>query len=156
MVAFQVSIFSTLRFDGTVFMLVWLWPVCVGLTGNMPLAVISAVVGGIFFDTHASTPFGLTSLVGAVLALGASRLGREGVGDLDSTARWVAPFIGAAAGFVAPLLYIIGGFFYLNVELWRGSVLAMMVTNAVVSFFLTRPLARLAYFTAGSDATVRR
>ena len=55
-------------------------------------------MGGVFFDTHATTPFGLTAMVGVVLAYGASRLGKEGVGDLDSAAWWVTPILAAARG----------------------------------------------------------
>ena len=34
----QLAIFSTLRFEGVVVMLVWLWPLCVGLAGYTSLA----------------------------------------------------------------------------------------------------------------------
>ena len=61
-------------------------------------AVECAVVAGVFFDTHAVTPFGLTAVVALALAYGASRLGKEGVGDLDSAAWWVTPLIAAVGG----------------------------------------------------------
>lgn len=154
--ALQLTICSALRVNGVVFMLVWLWPVCVGLTGNSALAIVAALVGGVGFDTHAATPFGLTALTGLVLAIGASRLGREGVGDLDSAAWWVAPLIGAAGGFAAPFVFVVGGFVYLNFSLWRGSVLAMMVTNATLALVFMRPLSRLAFVAVGRQHRVRR
>jgi cell shape-determining protein MreD len=125
-------------------MLVWLWPFAVGLTGNTSLALLTALIAGIFFDTHTTTPFGLTAAVGLVLAYGASRLGREGVGDLDSAAWWVTPVLAAVAGFVAPALYVISGAFALDFNLWRGSVLSMMLVNAGAFFILARPVTRLA------------
>jgi len=109
-VAVQLSIFSSLRFAGVVVMIVWLWPLAMGLAGLTTLALWCAIVAGVFFDTHATTPFGLTALVAVVLAYGASRLGREGVGDLDSAAWWVTPLLAAAAGFIAPVLFVGGSF----------------------------------------------
>jgi cell shape-determining protein MreD len=90
-VALQLSVFSSWRFAGVVVMLVWLWPLAVGMAGLTALSLWCALVAGIFFDTHTTTPFGLTALVALALAYGASRLGREGVGDLDSAAWWVTP-----------------------------------------------------------------
>ena len=63
MVAIQLSIFSIWRFAGVVVMVVWLWPLAIGLTGLTALAMWSAMVAGVFFDTHSTTPFGLTALV---------------------------------------------------------------------------------------------
>ena len=123
-VAIQLSIFSSWRFAGVVVMIVWLWPLAVGSTGLTALAMWSALVAGVFFDTHSTTPFGLTALVAIALAYGASRLGREGVGDLDSTSWWVTPLIAAAAGFVAPALFVGASFFTFNFSLWRDSLLA--------------------------------
>lgn len=143
-VAFQLTVMSSLRIEGVVVMLVWLWPFAVGLTGNTSLALLTALIAGIFFDTHTTTPFGLTAAVGLVLAYGASRLGREGVGDLDSAAWWVTPVLAAVAGFVAPALYVISGAFALDFNLWRGSVLSMMLVNAGAFFILARPVTRLA------------
>jgi len=76
-VGVQLSVFSNWRFAGVVFMLVWLWPFALGLAGFTTLSIWAAVVAGVFFDTHAATPFGLTAMVGVVLAFGASRLGKE-------------------------------------------------------------------------------
>ena len=152
----QLSVFSTWRIAGVVFMLVWLWPFALGLAGFTTLSIWAGVVGGVFFDTHATTPFGLTAMVGVVLAFGASRLGKEGVGDLDSAAWWVTPVLAAVAGLFAPLLYVMGGAFALNFNLWRGSVLAMMVVNAVAFLILARPVTRLARSVAHVGERVRR
>jgi hypothetical protein len=143
-VAVQLSIFSSLRFGGVVIMIVWLWPLAMGLAGLTALALWSALIAGVFFDTHATTPFGLTALVAVALAYGASRLGREGVGDLDSAAWWVTPLIAAGAGLVAPLIFVGASFFTLNFSLWRDSLLSAMAVNAVAFFLLARPLTRLA------------
>ena len=147
-VAIQLSIFSSWRFAGVVVMLVWLWPLAIGLTGFTALAMWSALVAGVFFDTHSSTPFGLTAIVALLLAYGASRLGREGVGDLDSAAWWVTPLIAAGAGFVAPALFVGASFFAFNFSLWRDGLFAAMIVNAVAFFLLARPVARLARWVA--------
>jgi cell shape-determining protein MreD len=143
-VALQLSVFSSLRVSGVVIMIVWLWPLAMGLAGLTSLALWSAVVAGVFFDTHAVTPFGLTAIVALALAYGASRLGKEGVGDLDSAAWWVTPLIAAVAGFVAPALFVGASFFTLNFSLWRDSLLSAMVVNAAAFFVLARPMTRLA------------
>jgi cell shape-determining protein MreD len=143
-VAIQLSVFSSLRVSGVVIMIVWLWPLAMGLAGLTSLALWSAVVAGVFFDTHAVTPFGLTAIVALALAYGASRLGKEGVGDLDSAAWWVTPLIAAVAGFVAPALFVGASFFTLNFSLWRDSLLSAMIVNAAAFFILARPMTRLA------------
>ena len=142
--AIQLVVFSGLRFAGVVIMFVWLWPVAMGIAGYTLLSLIVGLGAGVFFDLHSVTPFGLTAAVGMLLGYAASRLGREGVGDLDSAAWWVAPVIAASAGFVAPLGYTLAGFFALDFQLWRGSVLAMMVVNATAFFILARPVVRVA------------
>ena len=154
-VAIQLSIFSSLRFAGVVVMIVWLWPLAMGLAGLTALSLWCALVAGIFFDTHTSTPFGLTALVALVLAYGASRLGREGVGDLDSAAWWVTPLLAAAAGFVAPLLFVGASFLTLNFSLWRDSLFAAMIVNALAFFLLARPMARLARWVGGVGGSRR-
>jgi len=154
-VAIQLSIFSSLRFAGVVVMIVWLWPLAMGLAGLTALSLWCALVAGIFFDTHTSTPFGLTALVAVLLAYGASRLGREGVGDLDSAAWWVTPLLGAAAGFVAPLLFVGASFLTLNFSFWRDSLFAAMIVNALAFFLLARPMARLARWVGGVGGSRR-
>jgi hypothetical protein len=148
MVAIQLSIFSSWRFAGVVVMVVWLWPLAIGLTGFTTLALWSALVAGVFFDTHSTTPFGLTAIVAVLLAYGASRLGREGIGDLDSTAWWVTPLIAGAAGFLAPAVFVGASFFTLNFSLWRDGLFAAMIVNAVAFFLLARPVSRLARWVA--------
>ena len=142
--AIQLVVFSGLRFAGVVIMFVWLWPVAMGLAGYSVLALLVGLGAGVFFDLHSVTPFGLTAAVGMILGYATSRLGREGVGDVDSAAWGVAPVIAASAGFVAPLGYTLAGFFALDFQLWRGSVLAMMVVNATAFFILSRPVIRVA------------
>lgn len=154
-VAIQLSVFSSLRVSGVVIMIVWLWPLAMGLAGLTSLALWSALVAGVFFDTHAVTPFGLTAIVALALAYGASRLGKEGVGDLDSAAWWVTPLIAAAAGFVAPAIFVGASFFTLNFSLWRDSLLTAMIVNAVAFFILARPMTRLARW-VGSTGGSRR
>lgn len=155
-VGVQLSIFSSLRVAGVVVMLVWLWPMVVGLAGLTSVALWSAVIAGVFFDTHTTTPFGLTAVVGIVLAYAASRLGKEGVGDLDSAAWWVTPALAGLAGLLAPLLYVMGGVVALSFSLWRSSLVQMMLVNAVAFAFLSRPLARVAQLAGGFGARTRR
>jgi len=152
----QLAIFTTLRIAGVVIMLVWLWPLAMGLAGYTALGVVAGVVAGVFFDTHGSTPFGLSVLVAVTLAYGASRLGREGVGDLDSAAWWVTPLLGALGGFLAPLLFVGFGLFTLDVGLWRGSLLVAMVVNALAFFVLARPATRVARAVGRLGERVRR
>ncbi|MGA7835325.1 MAG: hypothetical protein WCA31_08975 [Acidimicrobiales bacterium] len=155
LVAVQLSIFSSWRFAGVVVMIVWLWPLAVGLTGLTTLALWSAIVAGVFFDTHATTPFGLTALVALILAYSASRLGREGVGDLDSAAWWVTPLIAAAFGFIAPAIFVGASFFTFNFSLWRDSLVAAMMVNAAAFFILARPMTRLARWVGNIGGTPR-
>jgi hypothetical protein len=152
----QLAVFTTLRVAGVVIMIVWLWPLAMGLAGYTALSIVAGVVAGLFFDTHGTTPFGLSALVAVTLAYGASRLGREGVGDLDSAAWWVTPLLGALGGFVAPLLFVFFGLFTLDVGLWRGSLLAAMVVNAVAFFVLARPVTRVARSVGRFGERVRR
>jgi cell shape-determining protein MreD len=151
-VAIQLSVFSSWRVSGVVIMIVWLWPLAMGLAGLTSLALWSAIVAGVFFDTHTVTPFGLTAIVALALAYGASRLGKEGVGDLDSAAWWVTPLIAAAAGFVAPALFVGASFFTLDFSLWRDSLLPAMIVNAVAFFILARPMTRLARWVGSTGA----
>jgi hypothetical protein len=97
----------------------------------------------------------LTAVVAILLAYGASRLGREGVGDLDSAAWWVTPLIAAGAGFVAPALFVAASFFTLNFSLWRDSLVEAMVVNAIAFFVLARPMTRLARWVASSGGSRR-
>ncbi len=142
--ALQLSVLSSLRVAGTVVMLVWLWPLCLGLAGYTGLALLGGAVTGLLLDTHQVTPFGLSVIVAMVLGYVASRLGREGVGDLDSAAWWVTPVLAAGGGLAAPLLYVILGAGALDFNLWRGSVLRMALVNALAFFLIARPLTRVA------------
>lgn len=155
-VGVQLALFTQWRFAGVVVMLVWLWPVAVGLTGLTSLAMFAGLLAGLLFDAQSATPFGLSALVGLLLAYLASRLGKEGVGDLDSAALWVTPAIAAAAGFVAPLLYVVSGVFALNFSLWHGSLLDSMLVNALAFLFLARPVTRVAFMVSRSAIRARR
>jgi hypothetical protein len=155
-VGLQFAVFTEWRFAGVVVMLVWLWPVAVGLTGLTSLAVFSGLLAGVLFDAQSATPFGLSAVVGLVLGYYASRLGKEGVGDLDSAALWVTPALAAAAGFAAPLLFVISGVFALDFSLWRGSLVDSMVVNALAFLVLARPVTRLAFALSGSATRARR
>ena len=155
-VGVQFAVFTQWRFDGVVVMLVWLWPVAVGLTGLTSLALFAGLLSGVLFDAQSATPFGLSALVGLVLAFAASRLGKEGVGDLDSAALWVTPTLAAAAGLAAPLLFVASGAFALNFSLWRGSLINSMLINAAAFFVLARPVTRLAFAMSSSALRGRR
>ncbi len=137
-------------------MLIWLWPVAVGLTGLTGLAIFAGFFAGVLFDAQCATPFGLSALVGMVLAYAASRLGKEGVGDLDSAALWVTPTIAAAAGLLAPLLFVASGVVALNFSLWHGSLLDSMLVNAAAYFVLARPVTRVALRVGAPAMRVRR
>ena len=125
------------------FMLVWLWPFALGLAGYTALAFGPRWSAGVFFDTHATTPFGLTAMVGVLLAYGASRLGSEGVGDLDSAAWWVTPLLGAVAG-AAALVSTPWVDRCLGLRVVARQSRDSMVVNAVAFFVLARPVTRLA------------
>jgi hypothetical protein len=155
LVAIQLDIFSSLRFAGVVVMLVWLWPFCVGLTGWTSLALWTAVIAGVFFDTHSSTPFGLSVVVALALAWFASRLGREGIGDLDSAAWWVTPVLAGVAGFAAPVLFVGAGFFAFDFSMWRNGLAPAMAVNALAFFVLARPTVRLARWLSGLGGAKR-
>ncbi len=155
-VGVQLAVFTQWRFAGAVVMLVWLWPVAVGLTGLTSLALFAGVLAGVLFDAQSATPFGLSALVGLALAYFASRLGKEGVGDLDSAAFWVTPALAAVGGLLAPLLFVISGVFALNFSLWRGSLVDSMLVNAVAFLIMARPVTRLAFTLSSSAMRVRR
>jgi len=155
-VGLQIALFTQWRFGGVVVFIIWLWPVAVGLTGVTSLALFSGVLAGVLFDAQTATPFGLSALVGLALGYMASRLGKEGVGDLDSAAWWVTPTIAAAAGGAAPLFYVISGVVAWDFSLWRGSLVNSMVVNAVAFFVLSRPLTRLALALCAPAMKVRR
>ncbi len=143
-VAIQLQLLSTLRAAGAVIMLVWLWPFVVGLTGALAPALWVAALSGLFFDTRSTTPFGLTIVVAVVLAWFAARLGREGVGDLDSAAWWVPPVLAGVAGLLAPAGYVVLATLAQDHGLWHDHLVASMVVNALVFAVVARPLARLA------------
>jgi rod shape-determining protein MreD len=155
-VGVQVAVMTQWRFDGVVVMLVWLWPLSVGLTGVTSLAILSAILSGALFDAYSATPFGLSAIVALVVAFVASRMGKEGVGDLDSAAFWVTPALAGVGGFFAPLIFVMSGVFALNFSLWRGSLVNSMVINALAFIILARPMTRLALSMSASAMKARR
>jgi hypothetical protein len=140
----QLAVFSPLRIEGVVIMLVWLWPLALGLTGATAFAVGAGAFTGLLFDAHTATPFGLTALVGALLAVGVSYLAREGIGHLDGAAWWVAPAILGAGGLLAPPMFVALGAISGHASMWQGSLVVTMVVNALAFVLLARPLARAA------------
>ncbi len=151
LVAIQLDILAGLRVAGVVVMVIWLWPFCIAIVGQAAAAVASGVVLGLLFDAHTSTPYGLTAIVGGLIALGSIRLAREGVGDLEGAAWWMTPLLAAVVGFFAPLLFVLTGIFALDFSLWHGSLVASMLVNAVFFALLARPVARLVTFTSGTS-----
>ena len=140
LVAVQVDVLAHIRVFGVVIMLVWLWPLCLGLLGAGQGAVIAGVVGGLCFDAHAATTFGINGVVSGVIAATAVRLERNGIGDVDGAAWWTAPALASVTGLVAPLLLVVVAALTLDFSLWRGSLLMTMVVNAVAFAVVARPL----------------
>lgn len=144
LVAVQIALISPLRIEGVVVMLVWLWPLALGLTGSTALAVGAGLFTGLLFDAHTVTPFGLSALVGALLAWGISVLAREGIADLEAAAWWLPSALFGAAGLCAPALYVSLAALSGHVAVWQDSLVAMMIVNAVAFLILARPLSLLA------------
>ena len=150
LVAIQLDILSSLRVAGVVVMAIWLWPFCIAIVGQATAAMVSGVALGLLFDAHTATPFGLTAVVGGLIAFGSIRLAREGAGDLEGAAWWMTPLMAAIVGFLAPLLFVVVGIFTLDFSLWHGSLIASMVVNALFFAVLARPVARLIAFSSGT------
>ena len=140
LVAVQVDVLSHIRVFGVVVMVVWLWPLCLGLLGAGPSAVVVGVVSGLCFDAHAATAFGINAVVGGAVAAVAIRLERNGIGDVDGAAWWMAPALASIAGLVAPLLLVAVSAVTLDFSLWRGSLGTTMAINAVAFALIARPL----------------
>ncbi len=154
-VGFQLAIVSPLRVGGVVVMVVWLWPLVLGLTGSTAVAVVTGFASGLLFDVHTITPLGLTGVVGALLAWAISMLAKEGVGDLDGAAFWVPPLLIGLGGLLAPLAYVTLGAMVGQVDLWRASLVETMLVNFVVFLLLARPLGRVAERLAQSGGWAR-
>lgn len=156
LVAIQVSWVSPLRIEGAVVMAVWLWPLLVGLVASTPLAIGAGAIAGLLFDARVATPFGLAAIVGAALGAAISLLAKEGIGDLDGAAWWVPPALIGLGGLVAPALFaglaaVVG-----HASLWRNSLGAAMVVNAVAFAVLARPLGRATASLARAGGFARR
>jgi len=154
-VALQIAIVSPLRVSGVVIMLVWLWPLALGLTGRTLVAVATGAFAGLLFDSYVATPYGLTAVVGAALAWAISLLAREGVGDLDASAWWMPPSLMALGGAAGPVFFVVAGALTGQPGYWRASLVPMMVVNAVAFFVLARPVARVAQRIAEVGGWVR-
>ena len=144
LVALQVTVVSPLRIAGVVVMVVWMWPLALALTGTTVVAVVAGAVTGLLFDAHTITPFGLSAVVGALLALLISIPAREGVGDLDGSAWWMAPALLAIGGLLAPVLFVVSGALVGQTSFWRANLLTTMGINALAFLVLARPMARVA------------
>ena len=148
-VAVQVAAVSNYRIAGITVMIVWLWPVIVGLLGASLPGIVAGAVSGFLFDTHVATPFGLFTITGMVLGWAAGQLGREGIGDFDAAAWWMPTLIGAGFGFLGPVVLVVFSFLVGDAHLWRGDVGATMVINGIAFAILVRPAARLARVLTG-------
>ena len=155
-VALQTAIVSSYRVAGIAIMIVWLWPLCVGLVGDTPSGLVAGATSGLLFDTHVATPFGLFTVTGALVGYAAGLLGREDLGDLRGAAWWMPLLIGGSCGLVTPLVFVIIGFCFGDIQLWRGDVGATMVMNAVAFGLALRPAVRVARATVGDTTEVRR
>jgi rod shape-determining protein MreD len=155
LVALQIAVVSPLRIAGVVVMLVWLWPLALGLTSRTAVAVLAGAAAGFLFDSYSATPYGLSAVVGALLAWAISLMAREGIGDLDAAAWWMAPVLFALGGALAPVIFVAGGGVLGHTDLWRASLVAMMALNAAVFFVLARPVARVAQRIADVGGWVR-
>lgn len=155
-VAAQTTVVSPYRIAGIAIMVVWLWPLCVGLIGDQTAGVVAGVVSGFLFDAHVATPFGLFTVVGALVGYVAGILGREDLGDLRGSVWWMPLLIGGGFGFVTPIVLVVIGFFFGDIHLWRGDVGATMVVNAVALSLLLRPGVALSRIIVGSITEGRR
>lgn len=155
-VSLQTTIVSPYRIAGIVIMLVWLWPLCVGLLGDQRSGVVAGVASGLLFDTHVATPFGLFAVVGGVVGYVAGLLGQEDLGDLRGAVWWMPLAIGGGFGFVAPLVLVVVGFFFGGTQLWRGDIGATMVVNAIVLGLALRPAVAVSRVLVGPIDGTRR
>jgi cell shape-determining protein MreD len=142
-VVFQLTIADQLSIDGVHAELVWVLPVAAGLSAGPVAGMAAGFVGGAIADLFLPTPFGLTAFVGVLLGYALGRLGEEGVGDLGGAAWWVAPGLAAAAGFVAPILYAVGGVALGHHHYLSSSLPYVCVLDSVACALLVRPVMRV-------------
>jgi rod shape-determining protein MreD len=143
LVVVQLTIANELSIDGVHPELLWVLPVAAGLAAGGMAGMAAGFVGGVVTDLFLPSPFGLSAFVGVLIGYAMGRLGEEGVGDLHGSARWVAPALGAACGFMAPVLYalcavVLGHRTYLSSSL---GVVALL--DAAVCAALVRPMMHL-------------
>ncbi len=145
LVALQVVAISDWRIGGAVIVVPWMWAFALGLTGQRLLAILGGVVAGVLFDAYLATPFGASAVLGALVGLAASALGREGVGDLDSAAWWVTPGLGLMTGLFAPLVFVVAAAVEGSTHLYQNGLVPSMIVNALGFAVLARPLTRLGF-----------
>ena len=155
-VSVQTTIVSPYRIAGIAIMLVWLWPLCVGLLGDQRSGVVAGVISGLLFDAHVATPFGLFAVVGGVVGYVAVLLGREDLGDLRGAVWWMPLAIGGGFGLATPIVLVVIGFFFGGTQLWRGDVGATMVINALAFGIFLRPAVAASRIMVGPVNEARR
>ena len=155
-VSLQITIVSPYRIAGIAIMLVWLWPLSVGLLGDQRSGVAAGIASGLLFDAHVATPFGLFAIVGAAVGYVAGLLGQEDLGDLRGAVWWMPLAIGGGFGFVTPVVLVVVGFFFGGTQLWRGDLGATMVVNALAFGFTLRPVVAVSRILVGPITEARR
>jgi hypothetical protein len=142
-VALQVAWVSPLRVGGVVIMVVWLWPLALGLTGRTSVAVVGGLLAGLLFDAQSLAPFGASALVGVVLALGVGWLAREGVGDLEGS-NWLVPaLLLGIGGLLAPVIYVAAATVLGRPSVIHASLVGTIAVNGLAFVVLGRPAALL-------------
>jgi rod shape-determining protein MreD len=142
-VVLQLTIADELTIHGVHPELIWVLPVAAGLAAGAMPGMAAGFVGGVVADLFLPTPFGLTALVGVVLGYAMGRLGEEGIGDLGGSAWWVAPGLGLACGFAAPVLYALCGAAIGHRAYVSSTLLIVAALDAVTCALLVRPTMRL-------------
>jgi rod shape-determining protein MreD len=140
MVVVQLTIADELSIAGVHPELLWVLPVAAGLSAGAMAGMAAGFVGGVVADLFVPSPFGLSAFVGVLVGYAMGRLGEEGVGDLRGSAIWVAPALGAACGFVAPLLYAVSGVVLGHRSYLSSTVLLVAVLDAAACALLVRPM----------------
>lgn len=142
-VVVQLTIANELTIRGVHPELLWVLPVAAGLSAGAMPGMAAGFVGGVVADLFLPSPFGLSAFVGVLLGYAMGRLGEEGIGDLHGSALWVAPALGAACGFVAPVLYALCGAALGHRSYLSSSLAVVAPLDAVACALLVRPMMRL-------------
>lgn len=142
-VVVQLTIADELSIAGVHAELLWVLPVAAGLTAGAMAGMAAGFVGGVVADLFLPTPFGLSAFVGVLVGYAMGRLGEEGIGDLHGSQWWVAPCLGAASGFCAPVLYAFLGVVLGHRSYLSSTLLVVCLLDAAAAALLVRPLMRL-------------